>query len=171
MAVHYGAVVIPARVRKARDKAKVAVQNAERRILASSEPDLLWAGELRRLSGGTQGPNRPFQKMDGCAVPLQNPRQTGSWPLPSTLRIRTLEEGPGKRRLPIGWTATATATLPTGKAGTGHKAHCIHRRVLFKGRVASHGRVHGKASTLPERAHVGTHRRYASGRPRDRQVG
>ena len=36
MAVHYGTVVIPARVRKARDKAKVeeAVQNAERRIPA-----------------------------------------------------------------------------------------------------------------------------------------
>ena len=36
MAIHYGAVVIPARVRKARDKAKVekAVQDGERRILA-----------------------------------------------------------------------------------------------------------------------------------------
>ena len=36
MAAHYNAVVIPARVRKPRDKAKVeeAVQNSERRILA-----------------------------------------------------------------------------------------------------------------------------------------
>ena len=70
MAVHYGTVVIPARVRKPKDKAKAesAVQNAERRILAklrnrtffelSDAREAVWEA-LEDLN------NRPFQKMDG----------------------------------------------------------------------------------------------------------
>jgi len=70
MARHYGTVVIPARVARPRDKAKVesAVQVAERWILAAlrnhtffsiEELNLAVAEKLRELN------NRPFQKMEG----------------------------------------------------------------------------------------------------------
>jgi transposase len=90
MAAHYNAVVIPARVRKPRDKAKVeeAVQNSERRILAKLRDrtflgleglrEAVWEA-LEDLN------NRPFQKMDGCRrslfLSLDKPALQ---PLPST---------------------------------------------------------------------------------------
>lgn len=70
MAVHYGTVIIPARVRKPKDKAKVenAVQVAERWILAAlrnytffslGEFNAAIAVKLNELN------NKPFQKMEG----------------------------------------------------------------------------------------------------------
>lgn len=70
MAVHYGCVIIPARSRKPRDKAKVevGVQLAERWILASlrnrtffsiAEANVAIRERLRWLN------DRPFQKLDG----------------------------------------------------------------------------------------------------------
>ena len=71
MAVHYNAVVLPARVRKPKDKAKVeeAVQNSERRILARLRNRTFFGlAELREaIQEALQDlNNRPFQKMDGC---------------------------------------------------------------------------------------------------------
>lgn len=73
MAVHYGTVIIPARVRRPKDKAKVeaAVQMVERWILASlrnrtffSLPELNEAIQqlLKRLN------HRPFKKLNGSRI-------------------------------------------------------------------------------------------------------
>jgi transposase len=70
MAEHYGTVVIPARVRKPRDKAKVenAVQQVERWVLAPLRNQQFFSiaeanrAILERLDWLN---NRPFQKLDG----------------------------------------------------------------------------------------------------------
>jgi transposase len=70
MANHYGTVIIPARVRKPKDKAKVenAVQIAERWILAALRNQIFFSitefnlAIARKLS---EMNNKPFQKMEG----------------------------------------------------------------------------------------------------------
>ncbi|CAO0823115.1 hypothetical protein DFAR_3480015 [Desulfarculales bacterium] len=53
VAVHYGTAVLPARVRKPRDKAKVEVQLVERWILAAYARGLflVWLSSIRRSVG------------------------------------------------------------------------------------------------------------------------
>lgn len=75
LAEHYGAVVIPARPRKPRDKAKVGkgVQVVEGWILAAIR-DITFFG-LHQLSGAIReklevATNKPFQTMDGTRRPL-----------------------------------------------------------------------------------------------------
>ena len=75
MAEHYGTVVIPARPREPRDKAKVeaAVQNAERRILAVLRHQTFFSlAELNRAIAKllTDLNARPFQKMPGSRTEL-----------------------------------------------------------------------------------------------------
>ena len=69
LAEHYGTVVIPARVRRPKDKAKAesAVFLAERRILAALRNHTFFSlDELNRAIAAQLGPlnNRPFQKLD-----------------------------------------------------------------------------------------------------------
>lgn len=75
MAAHYGCAVIPARVRKPKDKAKaeVAVQVAERWILARLRNRTFFSlseanAEIRRLL--EQLNRRPFKKLPGCRQEL-----------------------------------------------------------------------------------------------------
>lgn len=67
MTVHYNAVVLPARVRKPRDKAKVeeAVQNSERRILAKFRDRLRAGGTQGSRLGGPGGPEQQALSEDG----------------------------------------------------------------------------------------------------------
>jgi transposase len=70
MAEHYGTVILPARIRKPRDKAKAesAVQVAQRQILAAlRDLDFFSVGEFNRaIVPRLQEINaRPFQKLDG----------------------------------------------------------------------------------------------------------
>jgi len=71
MAAHYGAVVIPARPRKPRDKAKVetGTQVAERWILARLRDRQFFglASLNEAIREGLRELNaRPFQKLEGC---------------------------------------------------------------------------------------------------------
>ena len=70
LALHYGFAVVPARVRKPRDKAKVeaGVLVVERRILAPLRHQrFLGIEELnRRMRMLEELNNKPFQKLDGC---------------------------------------------------------------------------------------------------------
>lgn len=75
LAEYYGTVVLPARSRKPRDKAKVenAVQYAQRWILAAlRNMQFLSFGELKNaVSAKLDELNkRPFSKMDGCRLQL-----------------------------------------------------------------------------------------------------
>ncbi len=70
MASHYGVVILPARVREPRDKAKVetAVQIAERQILARLRNHTFFTleelnREIRRLLAELN--SKPFQKLPG----------------------------------------------------------------------------------------------------------
>ena len=71
MACHYNTVVIPARVRKPRDKslAEYAIQLVERWIMAKHRDDIYFSFyELNRMvkTELDAANNRPFAKMDGC---------------------------------------------------------------------------------------------------------
>ena len=71
MAVHYGTVIIPTRVRKPKDKAKVevGVQIAERWILAALRNRTFFSlGELNEAIGELLHKlnQRPFKKLEGC---------------------------------------------------------------------------------------------------------
>jgi transposase len=71
MAEHYGTTIIPARVRRPRDKAKVenAVQQVERWVLAPLRNQTFFSlPEFNRAIGERlDWPNgRPFAKLDGC---------------------------------------------------------------------------------------------------------
>lgn len=93
MACHYGTAIIPARIRKPKDKAKVesAVQVAERWILAAlrnhtffsiEEVNRAVAEKLEELN------TRPFQKMEGSRrSPYDTIDRPALKPLPSTPEI------------------------------------------------------------------------------------
>jgi transposase len=75
MAAHYGAVIIPARPRKPKDKAKAekAVQTVEGWILAPLRHRTFFSlGELNQAIGEILDElnRRPFQKMEGCRKEL-----------------------------------------------------------------------------------------------------
>ena len=139
LARHYGVAVLPARVRRPRDKAKVevAVQVVERWILAAlrhrtffslAELNAAIAKLLERLNA------RAFRKLPGSrplAVRADRPSGTSPTPEPA-LRIRAVEEGPGKHRLPRrGRRALLLRPLRPGPAparSPHHRHHCgVHR--------------------------------------------
>lgn len=90
LATHYGTTVLPTRVRKPRDKAKVeaGVQLVERWILARLRKHTFFSltelnREIRRLLADLNA--RPFQKMDGCRRSLFETLDRPSLlPLPAT---------------------------------------------------------------------------------------
>ena len=139
LARHYGVAVLPARVRRPRDKAKVevAVQVVERWILAAlrhrtffslAELNAAVAKLLERLNA------RAFRKLPGVApLAVRAARPPGTSPTSEpALRIRRVEEGPGEHRLPRrGRRALLLRPLRPGPAPARspyHRHHCgVHR--------------------------------------------
>ncbi len=175
LAIHYGAVVIPARVRKVRDKAKVekAVQDAERRILARLRnrtffgleelKEAIWEA-LEDLN------NRPFQKMDGCRrslfLSLDKPALQ---PLPST-RYEFAQWKKARASLDYHVEVDRnyySVPYQLAKQELDVRLTASIVEVLFKGkRVASHKRSYGKGKYSTLKDHMpASHRRYAEWTP------
>jgi len=161
MAEHYGTVIIPARVLRPRDKAKVetGVQIAERQILAVLRDQRFFnVGELNRAMGPllSQLNAQPFQKLEGSR---------NSW----------FEAQEKARLLPLPATAFQMAEWSKGKVNIDYHVavenhfysaphHLIHRQVdvrltentvelfLDGQRVAAHARSfqRGRFTTLEE---------------------
>ena len=115
LARHYGVVVLPARVRRPRDKAKseVAVQVVERWVLAVLRHRTFFslaslnaaiAELLERLNV------RPFRKLPGSRrSQFEQLDRPALRPCPPPLRLRRVEDRPRPHRLPRrGRTATTT---------------------------------------------------------------
>ena len=107
LAEHYGIAIIPARVRRPKDKAKVevGVQLVERWILAVLRHRTFFSlVELNRAIAEllTRLNNRPFNKLPGLAtLPLRVPRPTcPQTPAARALCLLRVEEGPCPHRLP-----------------------------------------------------------------------
>lgn len=175
MAVHYSTVVIPARVKKARDKAKVeeAVQNSERRILAKLRNRTFFGlGELREAVREALEDlnNRPFQKMDGCRRSLfETLDKPALQPLPSAPYEFALWK---KARASLGYHVEVdhnyySVPYQLAKQELDVRLTASTVEVLFKGRrVASHRRVHGKGKYSTLKDHMpASHRRYAEWSP------
>jgi transposase len=175
MAMHYNAVVLPARVRKPRDKAKVeqAVQNSERRILARLRDRTFFTlGELREaIREALEDLNhRPFQQLSGSRhslfLALDKPALQ---PLPSTPYEFALWK---KVRVNLDYHIEVSQChysvpyqLVRQEVEVRLTAAIVE--VLFKGkRVASHQRLAtpGQCSTHHEHMPA-AHRRYAEWSP------
>jgi len=162
MAGHYGVAVIPARPRKARDKAKaeVGVQVLERWILARLRNRTFFGlGEL----------NRAIREGGLSAVPLRGRGQAGPEAAAAqTLRVRPVEEA----KVNIDYHIQVERNLYS-------VPHSLTRRevdvritagtveVLHKGRrVASHPRVEGKGIHVTDPAHMpSAHRKHLEWTP------
>lgn len=155
MARHYGVVVLPARVREPRDKAKVetAVQIVERQILARLRNHTFFSleelnREIRRLLGELN--NKPFQKLPGSRQSMfdavdrpslkplpSSPYQFAEWKK-ATVHIDYHLEVDGhyysvpyqlvKKQLEVRFTATTVECFHKGKRVASH------RRSFIKGR-------------------------------------
>jgi len=175
MAAYYGAVVIPARVKKAKDKAKVesGVLLVERWILAALRNRTFWSlSELNEAIRGllTRLNERPFQKLPGSRrstfETLDHPALR---PLPTT--PYTFEEW-SYARVGIDYHVDVDGhyySVPYAlvKKKVDIRATAATVEVLFKGnRIASHARsfLKGKHTTLPEHM-PSSHRRYAEWTP------
>lgn len=175
MAAHYGTVVIPARVKKAKDKAKVesGVLLVERWILAAlrnrtffslSELNEAIRGLLERLN------SRPFQKLPGSREKMfESVDRPALRPLPGTPYV--YEEW-SYARVGIDYHVDVDGhfySVPYAlvKKQVEIRATAATVEVLFKGnRVASHARsfLKGKHTTLSEHM-PSSHRRYAEWTP------
>lgn len=175
MAAHYGTVVIPARVKRPKDKAKVeaGVLLVERWILAAlrnrtftslSELNDAIRGLLDRLNG------RPFQKLPGSRRSMfESLDRPALRPLPATPYV--YEEW-SRARVGIDYHVDVDGhyySVPSSlvKKQVDIRITAGTVEVLFKGnRVASHARsfLKGKPTTLPEHM-PSSHRRYAEWTP------
>jgi transposase len=175
LAVHYGAVVLPTRVRKPRDKAKVekGVQDAERRILAPLRNRTFFGlDELRRAIREALEDlnNKPFQKIDGCRRSLfETLDKPALQPLPSARYEFALWK---KARANVDYHIELDHnyySVPHQLARQEVEARLTAStvEVLFKGkRVASHRRLHGKGQYSTQKEHMpDSHRRYAEWSP------
>lgn len=175
MAIHYNAVVLPARVRKPRDKAVVekGVQDAERRILARLRDRTFFGlGELKEAIWEDLEDlnNRPFQKMDGCRRSLfETLDKPALQPLPSTRYEFALWK---KARANVDYHIeidhnyySVPHQLARQEVEVRLAASTVE--VLFKGkRVASHRRLRGKGRYSTQKEHMpDSHRRYAEWSP------
>jgi transposase len=175
LAVHYGAAVIPARVRKPKDKAKVevGVQIAERWILARlrnrtffclEELNTAIAELLERLNG------RPFQKLPGTRrTRFEEIDKPALKPLPATryeyAEWTKVRVGPDYHVAVDGSYYSVPYELV--KTQLEARATATTVEILHKGkRVASHRRStrKGQYSTLPEHM-PRSHRAYAEWTP------
>ena len=153
---HYGVAVIPARVRRPRDKAKaeVGVQVVERWILAALRHRQCFSlAELNRAIGELLARlnRRPFRKLPGkrnwinrpCAPCRSNRTSTRSGSRPGSISITTSRPRPLLLRPPC-------AHQKTG----GRAYHCQHHRVLPPRPAASHRRSYQKARHTTVTAHM-----------------
>jgi transposase len=107
-AQHYGLAVVPARVRKPKDKAKVevGVQVVERWILARLRDHTFFSldelnRDIRELLAELN--SRPMRHLGQSRRELfAGPAGAGAF-TKSALRVRPLEKGPGAHRLPCGF--------------------------------------------------------------------
>ncbi|MGB9868288.1 MAG: IS21 family transposase [Bacillota bacterium] len=175
MAVHYNAVVLPARVRKPKDKAKVeeAVQNSERRILARLRNRTFFGlAELREAIQEALEDlnNRPFQKMDGCRrslfLSLDKPALQ---PLPGTRYEFALWK---KARANVDYHVEVdhnyySVPYQLARQEVEVRLTASTVEVLFKGkRMASHRRLYGKGQYSTLKDHMpDSHRRYLEWSP------
>jgi transposase len=175
MAAYYGTVVIPARVKRPKDKAKVeaGVLLVERWILAAlrnrtftslTELNEAIRGLLDRLNG------RPFQKLPGSRRSMfESLDRPALRPLPATPYV--YEEW-SRARVGIDYHVDVDGhyySVPSSlvKKQVDIRITAGTMEVLFKGnRVASHARsfLKGKPTTLPEHM-PSSHRRYAEWTP------
>lgn len=175
MASHYNAVVIPARVRHPRDKAKVevGVQVAERWILAKLRNRTFFGlGELREAvqEALVDLNNRPFQKMDGCRQSyFENIDKPALQPLPSAPYEFALWK---KARVNIDYHVEVdmnyySVPYQLAKEQVDVRLTASTVEVLFKGRrVASHRRLRGKGNCSTLKEHMpASHRRYLEWTP------
>jgi transposase len=175
MATHYGAAIVPARVRKPKDKAKVesAVLLAERWILARLRNRTFYSlCELRQATAELLDKlnNEPFQKLEGSRrsqfealdKPALKPLPTQQYEFAewkkATVNIdyhidllKNFYSVPHqlvKREVHVRYTATTV-------------------EIFFKGeRVASHQRLHGKGKFITDPGHrPAAHRKYAEWTP------
>ena len=175
MAAHYGTVVIPARVRKPKDKAKAeaGVLLVERWILAALRNHTFWSlAELNEAIRGllTRLNERRFQKLPGNRREMfETLDRPALLPLPTT--PYTFEEwsyahvGIDYHVQVDGHYYSVPYALVKKKVDIRMTATTVE--VLFKhNRVASHVRsfLKGKHTTLPEHM-PSSHRRYAEWTP------
>jgi transposase len=175
MAAHYGTAVIPARVRKARDKAKVegGVLLVERWILAALRNRTFWSlAELNEAIRGllTRLNERRFQKLPGNRREMfETLDRPALLPLPTTPYV--FEEW-SYARVGIDYHVDVDGhyySVPYAlvKKKVDIRATAATVEVLFKhNRVASHAKsfLKGKHTTLPEHM-PSSHRRYAEWTP------
>ena len=158
-AEHYGVAILPARVRKPRDKAKVevAVQGIERWILAplrhctffslSELNAALWAA-LERYN------DRPLSREDGHAPqPLPRARPAGAQAVAGrALPVRDLEEGQGPPRLPRRVRAPVLlGAVPTDRQDGGSAPDATHGRGVLPQPGGRHTPAPGRRSPLHHR--------------------
>src|SRR3990170_650471 len=175
MAAHYGTAVIPARVRKARDKAKVegGVLLVERWILAALRNRTFWSlAELNEAIRGllTRLNERRFQKLPGNRREMfESLDRPALLPLPTSPYV--FEEW-SVARVGIDYHVEIDGhyySVPYAlvKKQVEIRATSTTVEVLFKGnRVASHAKsfLKGKHTTLNEHM-PSSHRRYAEWTP------
>jgi transposase len=175
MAAHYGTVVIPARVRKARDKAKVeaGVLLVERWILAALRNHTFWSlADLNEAIRGllTRLNERRFQKLPGNRREMfETLDRPALLPLPTTPYV--YEEW-SYARVGIDYHVEVDGhyySVPYAlvKKKVDIRVTGATVEVLFKhNRVASHAKsfLKGKHTTLPEHM-PSSHRRYAEWTP------
>ncbi|GAB4161394.1 MAG: IS21-like element ISPsy14 family transposase [Planctomycetota bacterium] len=175
MAAHYGTVVIPARVGKAKDKAKVesGVLLVERWILAALRNRTFFClselnGAIRELLARLN--DRPFQKLPGSRRSMfETVDRPALRPLPVTPYV--YEEW-SYARVGIDYPVEVDGhyySVPYAlvKKKVDIRATATTVEVLFQGnRVASHARsfLKGKHTTRPEHM-PSSHRRYAEWTP------
>ena len=175
MAAHYGTVVIPARVRKAKDKAKVegGVLLVERWILAALRNRTFWSlAELNEAIGGllVRLNDRRFQKLPGSRRTMfETLDRPALLPLPTTPYV--FEEW-SVARVGIDYHVEVDGhyySVPYAlvKKKVEIRATAATVEILFKGnRVASHARSALKGRHTTHTEHMpSSHRRYAEWTP------
>ena len=138
LATHYGVAIVPARVRRPRDKAKaeVAVQVVERWILAALRHRQCFSlAELNRAIRALLETlnNRPFKKLPGTRRALfEQLDKPALRPLPvERVRIRRVEADPGPHRLSHRGARPLLLRAPCAHQKTSGRAHHRqHHRVL-----------------------------------------
>ena len=164
LALHYGIAILPTRVRKPKDKAKVeaGVQVVERWILAALRNRVFFSPEelneeigrlLKRLN------ERAFKKLPGSRLTcFENPGEGCSRsPSRTSIYLRSMEKGQGQHRLPCGTGSTLLQRSLRAFERRGSSAIQRHNgRNLSpapKGRLPSEGQEGGE-TFHPQRTHA-----------------
>jgi hypothetical protein len=164
LAVHYGVAVMPARVRKPRDKAKVesGVQLVQRWILARLRHRQFFSlAELNQAIRELLGPlnDRPLPQAARLApIAVREPRAAGSATAArGALHLRGVEEGAGPHRLPRrGRRPILQRALPAGEPAARRPGERQDRGVLREEQAGGEpsAQLSSRSAHDPERAHA-----------------